>query len=115
MPVRSASTLRSTGPAAAGSYRSRRQLEVLHGLALEGFSYYETLARALDESLPSNLSPARAPFRDLLQHAGMNLRPMDLPMVEGAKTGDAWAVLAELECQAVTRATRETVGMQDGE
>ena len=111
----SASTLRSTGPAAAGSYRSRRQLEVLHGLALEGFSYYETLARALDESLPSNLSPARAPFRDLLQHAGMNLRTMDLPMVEGAKTGDAWAVLAELECQAVTIATRETFGMQDGE
>lgn len=110
----SVSTVGKSGSSAPRCYRSRRQLEVLHGLAAEGFSYYETLSRALDESLPRNLSPARAPFRDLIQHAGLILRAMDLPAVPSEKTGDAWAALAELECHAVTTATRQTVGMQDG-
>jgi hypothetical protein len=92
----SATASSGTASALGQHYRSRRQLELLHALALEGFSYYEALSRALDEALPQTLSPARAPCRDVLICAGAVLRAMNLPDVEGTKgTGRGWDILAK--------------------
>ena len=51
-----------------------RESQLCLALAMEGFCFWQALARALDESLPTGFMPRHSPCRELLAAAGELLR-----------------------------------------